>query len=153
MKKCDQWSGLFLLLVAALICWGSLKMPYGSLHKPGPGFYPFWLGLLLAGMSLGLIVEATLTLTAGKEIREIVKADVRWRNVFLVLIALVLYGALLDYIGFLIGTLLLMILLLRYVEPQPWTTVIGWALGGALGAYAIFEMWMKLRLPKGILGI
>ena len=63
MKKCDQWSGLFLLLVAVLICWGSLRMPYGSLHNPGPGFYPFWLGILLAGMSLGLIVEASVHLT------------------------------------------------------------------------------------------
>ena len=151
MKKCDQWSGLFLLLVAALICWGSLKMPYGSLHNPGPGFYPFWLGILLAGMSLGLIVEASLRLT-GKEILEIVREDVRWRNVSLVLIALVLYGAALDYIGFVIGTFVLMVLLLRYVEPQPWKTVIVWALGGTLGAYAIFELWMKLRLPKGFLG-
>jgi putative tricarboxylic transport membrane protein len=152
MKKCDQWSGLFLLVVAALICWGSLRMPFGSLRSPGPGFFPFWLGILLGAMSLGLVAESTLAGT-GKEIREIVQERVRWHNVFLVLIALILYGGLLDFIGFVIGTFLLMILLLRYVEPQAWRAVIGWALGGTLGAYAIFDIWMKLRLPKGILGI
>ena len=153
MKKCDQWSGLFLLVVAALICWGSTRMPYGSLHNPGPGFFPLWLGIILGAMAVALIAESSVHADEGKNMREIVREDVRWRNVFLVLGALVLYGGLLDVIGFLIGTFLLMILLLRYVEPQAWRAVIGWALGGTVGAYAIFEIWMKLRLPKGILGI
>ena len=153
MKKADQWSGLLLLAVAVAICWGSLQMAYGELRSPGPGFYPFWLGVLLGGMALALIVASTMNAGEGKDLLEILHEKVRRRNMLLVLAALILYGALLDVIGFLIGTLLLMILLLRYVEPQPWKSVFGWAVGGTLAAYAIFEVWMKLRLPKGILGI
>jgi putative tricarboxylic transport membrane protein len=152
MKKADQWSGVFLLAVAIAICWGSLQMPYGELHSPGPGFYPFWLGMLLGAMALGLVVASTLNASEGKDLADILREKVRRNNVLLVLGALILYGALLDLIGFLIGTLLLMVLLLRYVEPQPWKAVMGWAVGGTLVAYAVFEVWMKLRLPKGILG-
>ena len=57
-----------------------------------------------------------------------------------------------DFIGFLIVTFLLMAVLLRFIEPQPWKAVIGWALVGSVGSYLIFEVWMKLRLPKGFLG-
>lgn len=46
-----------------------------------------------------------------------------------------------------------MAFLLRYIEPHPWKSVIGWTLIGSLGSYLIFEVWMKLRLPKGFLGI
>jgi hypothetical protein len=42
---------------------------------------------------------------------------------------------------------------LRSIEPQTWKAVIGWALVGSLGSYLVFEVWMKLRLPKGFLGV
>ena len=50
-------------------------------------------------------------------------------------------------------TFLFMASLIRFVDPQPWKRVIGWALVGSVGSYLIFEVWMKLRLPKGFLGV
>ena len=41
----------------------------------------------------------------------------------------------------------------KYIEPHPSKTLVGWTLIGAFGSYLIFEVWMKLRLPKGFLGI
>ena len=153
MKKSDQWSGLFLLILAMFICWGSLRLPYGDIHNPGPGFFPLWLGIFLGGMSIGLFVKITLQKEAARGVRDILAEEIRWGKVLLVIIGLALYGCLLDYIGFLLVTFLLMALLLRSIEPQPWAAVVGWALGGTLGSYLVFEVWMKLRLPRGILGI
>ena len=31
--------------------------------------------------------------------------------------------------------------------------IIGWALIGSTGCYLIFEVWIKLRLPKGFFGV
>jgi len=84
---------------------------------------------------------------------DILPEKVRWPKVLWVLISLVLYGCLINALGFLIVTLLLMAFLLRFIEPQPWKSVIGWTLVGSLGSYLVFEVWMKLRLPKGFLGI
>lgn len=153
MKKSDQWSGLFLLILAIFMCWGSLGLPYGNIHNPGPGFFPLWLGVILALMSIGLFVTITLQKETARNVRDILAEEIRWKEVLLVIIGLVLYGVLIDYIGYLLVTFLLMALLLRSVEPQPWTAVVGWALGGTLGSYLVFEVWMKLRLPRGILGI
>ena len=88
----------------------------------------------------------------GEVLRDIVAEKVRWGKVLFVLIALVLYGCLMNFLGFLIVTFLLMAFLLRFIEPHPWKSVIGWTLVGSVGSYLVFEVWMKLRLPKGFLG-
>jgi putative tricarboxylic transport membrane protein len=153
MKKADQWSGLVLSLLSACMIWAAACLPYGNIRNPGPGFFPLWLGVILGCMSIGLFVQTTLRNENGKTLRDILEEKVRWGKVLLVITGLIFYGFLMDYIGFLVVTFLLMALLLRFIEPQPWRVVIGWALGGSMGSYLIFEVWMKLRLPKGFLGI
>jgi putative tricarboxylic transport membrane protein len=153
MKKADQWSGLALSILAAGMICAALGLPYGNVHNPGPGFFPLWLGVILGGMSIALLVQTIRGKESERTLRDILEEDVRWGKVLLVLAGLVLYGFLMDYLGFFIVTFLLMALLLRFIEPQPWKIVIGWALSGSVGSYLIFEVWMKLRLPKGFLGI
>jgi putative tricarboxylic transport membrane protein len=153
MKKADQWSGLALSILAAGMIWAAVGLPYGNVHNPGPGFFPLWLGVILSGMSIALFVQTTRGKESERTLQEILEEDVRWGKVLLVLAALIICAFLMDTIGFLIVTFLLMIVLLRFIEPQPWKVVIGWALVGSVGSYLIFEVWMKLRLPKGFLGI
>jgi len=153
MNKADQWSGLVLFILAAFICWGAILLPYGNIRNPGPGFYPLWLGIILGGMSLGLIVTTTRQKEGARILRDIVSEKIRWWKILLVVAALVLYGCLMNHIGFLLVTFLLMAFLLRSIDPQPWKAVIGWAVLGSVGSYLIFEVWMKLRLPKGFFGI
>ena len=132
---------------------GASFLPYGNVHNPGPGFYPLWLGIILGAMSLGLILKITWQKEGAKILRDILAEKIRWGKIVSVIIALVLYGFLMDYVGFVIVTFLLMAFLLRAIEPQSWKAVIGWALFASVGSYLVFEFWMKLRLPKGFLGI
>ena len=153
MKKADQWSGLALVILAGLICAGAAFLPYGEIHNPGPGFFPLWLGIILGVMAVGLVVKTTWQKEGAKALRDILAEKVRWEKVLFVLIALILYGSLMNILGYLIVTFLLMAFLLRYIEPHPWRLVIGWTLIGAVGSWVVFDLWMKLRLPKGFLGI
>ncbi len=153
MKKVDQWSGIVLLIIAVLICWGAGTLPYGNIHNPGPGFFPLWLGIILGVLSIGLIVKTTTQKENVGYVKEFLSEKIRWVKVFFVIIALILYGILIDYLGFLIITFLFMAFLLRFVGLQSWKTVIGWALIGSIGCYLIFEVLIKLRLPKGFLGV
>jgi len=153
MKKTDQWSGLVLLILAGFICCGSILLPYGNIHNPGPGFFPLWLGIILGALSIGLLLQSARRKEGARVLGDILAERVRWQKVLWVLIALVLYGCLMNIFGFLIVTFFLMAFLLRFIEPQPWKSVIGWTLVGSLGCYLVFEVWMKLRLPKGFLGI
>jgi hypothetical protein len=153
MKKTDQWSGLVLLVLAGFICCGSILLPYGNIHNPGPGFFPLWLGIILGALSIGLLLQSARRKEGARVLGDILPEKVRWQKVLWVLIALVLYGCLMNIFGFLIVTFFLMAFLLRFIEPQPWKSVIGSTLVGSLGCYLVFEVWMKLRLPKGFLGI
>jgi len=153
MKKADQWSGLVLFIIAVVIFCASTLLPYGNIHNPGPGFFPLWLGVLLGAMSIGLFLQVTWQKEGARILGEILEEKIRWGKVLVVIIVLVLYGFLMDYVGFLIITFLVMAFLLRAIEPQSWKAVIGWAVVGSVGSYLVFEVWMKLRLPKGFLGI
>jgi len=153
MKMADQWSGVFLFILAALIFWASASLPYGSIRNPGSGFYPLWLGVILGGMAIGLILQTTWQKEGARVLRDILMEKIRWGKILLVLISLILYAFLLDTVGFLFLTFLLLAFLLRAIETQSWKVVIGWAVLGASASYLVFEVWMKLRLPRGILGI
>ena len=142
-----------MLVIAGFICWGALSLSYGHIHNPGPGIYPLWLGIILGVMAMGLILKATRQKKGAKVLRDILAEKVRWEKVLFVLMALILYGCLMNFLGYLIVTFLLMAFLLRFIEPHPWKSVIGWTLVGSVGSYLVFEVWMKLRLPKGFLGI
>jgi hypothetical protein len=69
----------------------------------------------------------------------------------LVLLALFLYVALLNTLGFLLCTLLLLIFLFRAVEPYPWHTVLLASVLSLASVYAVFVLLMDVRLPSGIL--
>jgi len=64
MKKADQWSGLALSILAAVMIRAALGLPYGSVHNPGPGFFPLWLGVILGSMSIALFVSGKVNVLA-----------------------------------------------------------------------------------------
>jgi hypothetical protein len=50
----DFWSGLMFIAVGIGFAWGATVYSFGSSARPGPGYFPFGLGILLA--VLGAIV-------------------------------------------------------------------------------------------------
>lgn len=149
MKKVDTWSGLNLLVFAALICWRSTYLPYGSAQDPGPGFFPLWLSLILGTLSIGMILKAAKQKEGAKSPGDLLREKIRWGKVLAVFMALVFYYCSLNLLGFVIVTFLFLAFLLRFIDPQPWKAVIGWAVAGSLGCYLIFEVVFRQRLPKG----
>ena len=58
-----------LLVLSLLICSASLStLSYGHYHLPGPGFLPFWSGVLLGLLSLGLLFKSILQ-SKGRKVR------------------------------------------------------------------------------------
>lgn len=149
MKK-DQTISLVWLFVAMLLSIETLRaLPLGSWHNPGPGFFPLGAGIFLGLLSGLNFLRSVLSKSPDAKERWVPK---RWKTLALVMAALLAYASSLETVGFLIGTFLLMTFLFRAVEPQRWVVAIG---GGALvsvATYAIFEVWLRTQLPRGILG-
>ena len=139
---------LFWIALGILVCSGALRLGVGSAPEPGSGFIFFWSGLILVVLSLCAFAEA---LRDGEEVIPGIGA-LHWRKIVLVLLSLLLYAFLLERLGFVVTTFLLLIFLLGLIEDVHWGKSFGVACAAALGTYAIFELWLKIRLPHGIFG-
>ena len=151
MKKLDFIGSVFWLIVGVLICEESWRMKVGEFRNPGPGFLPFGTGLILSVLAFAVLVKTFRR--KGDGAKAFWADRGRWPKVFLTLACIFFYGLLLEPLGFLLTSFFSMGFLFRVIEPQRWRTVIAGALFSALGAYLIFETWLKVELPRGFLGI
>lgn len=151
MKRLNFIGSAFWLMVGFLICEESWRINLGEFRNPGPGFLPFGAGLILGGLALVLLVKTLGGKSSGDKAFRVERS--RWPKVSMTLASIFVYGFLLEPLGFLLMTFLVMGFLFRVIEPQRWRTVIAGAFFSAVGAYLIFEAWLKVELPKGFLGI
>jgi putative tricarboxylic transport membrane protein len=151
MKRYQIISAGFLLFFGAIICWEARKLDMGRIVKPGPGFFPFWLGLALIFVGVAIIIQLRRA-KAGEKTQGLWK-ELRWDKIIYILVALLLYAFLLEFLGYLIATFLLMVFLFRAVEKQKWSVVIFGSIISSLITYALFKIWLQVQLPTGLWGI
>jgi putative tricarboxylic transport membrane protein len=137
------------LILGVAVCVESWTLKIGTFNNPGPGFLPFWAGLLLAFFSLISLIQTGATEKIEGETSVWVGINVT--KLALVILALVLYVALLDTLGFFLCTLLLLIFLFRAIEPYPWRVVALSSVLSLAAVYIVFVLLMDVRLPSGIL--
>ena len=150
MKRANVAIALILLGLAVFILLESGKLSFGSLRVPQTAFFPFVLAALLLVLSLMLIVQALRGAANGRGPERIEVEG--WFRIGATLATLIGFTLALERLGFLPSTFLLMILLLRAIEPQPWHKVIAVALATTVAAYAIFGWLLGIPLPAGVLG-
>jgi putative tricarboxylic transport membrane protein len=141
-------SALFWVAVGLLTCYGANRLGVGSVTEPGVGFIFFWSGLIL--VILSLIVLAGAIRGSEDTVREM--GEMNWAKIALVLLTLLLYAFFLERLGFVLTTFILMSFLLGCIESTNWVRSLGVAGAAAMASYAIFELWLKIRLPKGLFG-
>jgi putative tricarboxylic transport membrane protein len=141
-------SALFWVAVGILTCYGATRLGLGSVTEPGPGFIFFWSGLIL--MILSFIVIADSVRSSEDSVQEMGKMN--WAKIVLVLLSLLFYAFFLERLGFVLTTFVLLSFLLGWSERTNWARSLEVASATALVSYAIFELWLKIRLPKGIFG-
>ena len=148
----DRIISLSLVGFSFLIFLSSLRLGTGTLQTPGPGFTPFLSSILL--LSLSLFVLIWRTKKSDEDGRN--KLLVSWKN-FLkpisVIIMLIAYILLLNTIGYLIGTFLLMFIMFFIYEPKKWYVHLFIGAIVASSSYFVFYKWFQVQLPTGILSI
>ena len=145
MARADAVAAGAVLLLAAVAVREASKLPFGSLRDPGPGFLPWWVAAtlgLLAVVLLGQTLAARPPTPAAGHGRRVL------RVVGLVGV-LAAYVALLEPLGYPFSTFLLVLFLLRVLEPQRWAVALGVAAAAAVGSFLVFAVWLKVPLPPG----
>ena len=150
----DEGSSLLWLGVAVLICIGSLQLSLGSVNNPGPGFFPFGAGLILGILSAVVFIQTRRAASPVKEGQSSVSTSpASARKIFLATVALLAYAVGMEYLGFLISTFVFLAFLLRMIEPQRWSVVLLESFLASGICYFIFQVWLRVELPRGIFQI
>jgi putative tricarboxylic transport membrane protein len=145
MSKADRWTGLFFTLFSIYICIESLRLKLGTFHRPGPGFLPFYAGIILGVLSLALVSLGFLRHPKEGSSWE------NWGRILLVILAIFGFTLLLEKLGFLPSTFLFICFIFRVVERRGWGFSLVVALLVALASYVVFDVLLKAQLPVGLL--
>ena len=117
----------------------------------GPGFFPIVAGGTLAFLSIILLAQ-TLRHRRSPEPKRSFWVDPRgWKRVFLTFLATAAYPFMLNHLGFFLSTLCLLFFLFGAISRLKWWIV---GAGGGIAAtsfYLVFEVWLKVNLPRGLL--
>lgn len=151
MRRADQVTGIVLFVFSLVLMEGSRRLPPSATFGPGAGFLPFWLGALMAALSLVLLVTASRRTVAapGRSFLPVPRALI---PVGATVGSLAAYILILERLGFLLATALLTAFLLGVVERERWLTTALVAVLNAVGLYVVFRVLLGVSLPKNPLG-
>jgi len=140
-----------LLALAGYIFLAAGTLPFGTMRVPQTAFFPKTLAVLLGIFSLILLARAL----AGREaLRGSEKIETEgWIRIGATLATLAGFALVLEHLGFVLSTFLLMVCLLRAIEAQSWGKIITVALATSLITYGLFARLLGVPLPAGVLGI
>jgi len=119
----DQVSSVVWFFIGVIIMVVSLPYELGGLHAPKTGFLPFVTGAAACILSLIGLVTATMKRRQGEKWKRVLKGFL-WEKPLITMGALVVYALVLNRLGFIITTALLVAFLLRAIIPQKWSVVI-----------------------------
>lgn len=151
MKKADQITAIVLLLFSAFVIQQSANMDLFVEFAPGYGFFPFWLGILMAVLSVMLFLDASQRPAEKDQVAPIPNRQALIK-VTLILAGLGAYAFLMEITGYVVDTLLLVVLLLGVVEKENWKITAFVAVLMTALLYLIFQVILGVSLPKGPLG-
>ena len=148
MKQRDRWTSLFWAGVGLYIAYEGYRLKLGTLGSPGCGFFIFWSGIVLAGLSLLLFFDTSLR---PRIERQGLGEGVRWSKGAKMMAALLLYIFVFKWLGFILSTFLLLLFLFKGLEPQRWRAAIILAAATTLTCYFVFGIFLELQFPPGLL--
>jgi len=138
---------VFLIIVGAAFAIAARHYPFGTMARFGSGFFPFWLGIVLA--SLGVLLAVSSLFGAGDSEPGIgaVLATTDLRSLSAVVGSVVLFGLVLMRLGLLLSVVILVLVSSLGSRELRWRSTLAAALLLAAGCGAVFVYGLGLTVP------
>ena len=151
MKR-DRISGMILFALGLAVCLKSLTYPLGDFRRPGGGLFPLIASVFFMGLSVLLTVQA---FRAKREEREapFFPEKESPRRILMGFGALLGLRYLLPLIGFAPSAAAFIFFLSRFLGRYGWWASAAFALITAVAVHYLFEVWLKIPMPRNLLGI
>ena len=139
----DFWSGLMFIVVGIVFAVGATNYSMGRSARPGPGYFPVILSVIMALLG-GVVLFKALTIETegGDPI-----GAFAWRPLIVIVAAITVFGLALPRLGMLITVPLLIFITSLAGDEFRWKGVLVNAIVLTVGAWAIFIAGLKLTIP------
>jgi hypothetical protein len=141
-NKQNFWSGVMFIVIGLAFAWKSTEYSMGTAARMGPGYFPFWLGVIMA--ILGAIVLLT-SLRPKAEVTEITKFD--FKSVAIITASVVVFAFLLQPAGLIISMVVLVLISAAAAHDNSWKVTIANAIFLTVLCYLAFVVGLKLVFP------
>jgi hypothetical protein len=133
-------------LLALIGIYGSLKVGIGwGDEGPRAGFFPFYVSLIVL---ISCAVNTFSAITTGDK-RELFAEWGQLRQVLSVLVPVIVYVALVPYIGIYVASALMIAFFMRAFGRYGWIVTAAVAVAVPVLTFLMFEIWFLVPLPKG----
>ena len=148
------FTGLFWLAFAIFVAVMARDLGgTGTFNRPGAGFIFYWSAVGLGALSIVLIIMSLMKREEASS--ESAWKGVKWGNAVLAMGVLFVYALILQPIGYLLATLLLLLILFSIGRPPSLKLLRGSFVSALLTtavSWVLFRIILEVPLPRGIFG-
>lgn len=147
-KSAELAVALLFFVLGAIVIYDSVRLGVGwqEVHGPRPGYFPFYVGLLICFASLVNAVRALLV-PSSKD-RTFVEVG-QLKLVLSVLVPTAVYAGLVTWTGIYAASAVFIAFFMRWLGKYDWWKVVAVGAGTTVVFFVVFEKWFKVPLPKG----
>jgi putative tricarboxylic transport membrane protein len=149
LKSAELAVAALFFVFGAIVIYDSVRLGFGwqEVHGPRPGYFPFYIGLLICISATVNFVRALLI--APEKNKTFVQRG-QLKLVLTVLIPTAIFAAAVTWIGIYTSAVLFIGFFMRWLGKYVWWKVVATSLITVVVFYVVFEIWFKVPLPKGI---
>ena len=144
LETCFDFFMLVLGVVIAVLSWG---YGFGSFGRPGPGLYPFFIGAAISVFAFFLLLSE-LRSSTSKPVLDQEGA----KTLTLMTATFCLWIVAMPLLGYVVVTLLAAYAFCKIMKLEGWRKPAAVSGGTALFIYLLFDYWLYIDLPRGLLG-
>ncbi len=139
----DFWSGIMFLVVGIVFAVGATNYSMGTGARPGPGYFPLILSVILAIIGAVVLFKAlTIETEGGDPI-----GDIAWRPLLVIVASITVFGALLPRLGMVITIPVLIVMVSFAGDEFKWRGVVIASVVLTVFSWLIFVAGLNLTIP------
>ena len=151
MRVSNTAIGVFLIIFSAAVLWHVQSFPSLENGYPGPSLFPSVLAVLFIICGIGLIIQGVKKHEKLLKFETVSLTLPGLFNIFFILGAIVCYILFAEYIGFLIFSFAVLLILMKWLKVKTISSVL-MAFGVTLVIYILFAKILLVPLPWGLWG-
>lgn len=136
-------TGLLFTLIGLSVACVAFTYQMGTAARMGPGYFPFWLGVLLAGLGVSLVFGSLGSSSADEKLDHSSP-----KSLAIILAAVLLFGVLIDVLGLALAVFVLAILSSAASHEFSKKTTMITALVLMIGCSGIFIYGLELPIRQ-----